>query len=364
MAQIYGQIESLKQIRNSLNLNGIDRFNSINEINTFLKNYESEKITVYKYFENELENDINDLKEKIKNNRDDSEKVEKESIKKLNTKIDGDLNRLDKYNKKNQNSFIVKLITLVIAALLEFRVKYLQNNFGNIIGKSTYNINRIISENTKKLNELISNREIIVTERSAKKIKHLVFTKEIILKINPLIAGAIGENLVVKEIDNLSNDYILLNDFSLTFDPPIYNRKEDDRIYSIQIDHLLISKAGIFILETKNWSKKSIMSFNLRSPIEQVKRTSFALFVLLHSNKNKLDKHHWGERQIPIRSIIVMINEKPKEDFKLVKIKTLKELNSYIEFFEPIFNDSEYGKISRDLINLYDKNNTTSNVSF
>lgn len=359
MAQIYGQIESLKQIRNSLNLKGIDRFNSINDINTFLKNYESEKITVYKYFENELENDINDLKEKIKNYQDDSEKVEKGSIKKLNTKINGNLNGLDKYNKEIQNSFLAKLITLGIVTLLEIRVKYLQNNFGNFIGKSTNKIKRIIRVDTEKLNGLISNREIIITERSAKKIKQLVFTKEAVLKINPLIAGAIGENLVVKEIDNLSNDYILLNDFSLTFDPPIYNRKEDDRIYSIQIDHLLISKAGIFILETKNWSKKSIMSFDLRSPIEQVKRTSFALFVLLHNKKNKLDKHHWGERQIPIRSIIVMINEKPKENFKLVKIKTLKELNNYIEFFEPIFNDNEYSKISRDLINLYNKNKTT-----
>ena len=59
-----------------------------------------------------------------------------------------------------------------------------------------------------------------------------------------------------------------------------------------------------------------------------------------------------------------MINEKPKEDFKFVKIKTLKELNSYIEFFDPIFNENEYSKISSNLINLYNENNTTANNGY
>ena len=357
MAQIYGQIESLKEIRNRLNLKGIYRFNSINEINTFVKNFESEKSNVYKYFENELENDINYLKENIKNNQADSEKIKKESVEKLNTKISLNLNRLEKLYKKN--SFLEKLITPVIVAFLETRVKHLQNNYDNIISKSTNKIKSEINIDTKRLNEFINNRKNNIVQRSTKKINDLVFIKKTVLKINPLIAGAIGENLVVNEVNKLSNDYILINDFSLNFDPPIYNRKEDDRIYSIQIDHLLISKAGVFILETKNWSKKSIISLDLRSPIEQIKRTSFALFVLLQNINNNLDKHHWGEKRIPIRSIVVMINEKPKEDFKFVKVKTLKELNNYIEFFDPIFNDNEYRNISKNLINLYTKKKIT-----
>jgi nuclease-like protein len=365
MAEIYGQIESLKRIRNHLRLKGIDRFNSINEINTFLKNYESEKIIIYKYFENELENDIHELKEKIKYNHDASEKIKKESIKKLDTKISLNLNILDKYYKKDKNSFLAKYFTQLIVKLLDARVKYLQNNYENIISKSTNKIKSKINRDIKKLKEFIGNKEDIITERSAKKIRQLAYTKEVILELNPLIAGAVGENLVVNEIKKLSNDYILINDFSLAFDPPIYNKKENDRIYSIQIDHLLISKSGVYILETKNWSKKSIMSFGLRSPIEQINRTSFALFVLLntknHHKKIKLKKHHWGEKQIPIRNIIVMINNKPKEKFKFAKIKTLKELNTYIEFFDPIFNDNEYSNIFRNLIDLYHKNNITAN---
>ena len=32
------------------------------------------------------------------------------------------------------------------------------------------------------------------------------------------------------------------------------DKTEKDRIFSIQIDHLLLSNSGIFIIETKNWS--------------------------------------------------------------------------------------------------------------
>ncbi len=77
------------------------------------------------------------------------------------------------------------------------------------------------------------------------------------------------------------------------------------------------------------------------------------MFVLMARKNIKLKTHFWGEnKQVPIRSIVVMINEKPKEQFKYVKIKTVKELNGYIEYFDPIFNDQELDKIHRELINL------------
>jgi len=45
--------------------------------------------------------------------------------------------------------------------------------------------------------------------------------------------------------------------------------------------------------------------------------------------------------QIPIRNIVVMINDKPKEAFKHVKVLSLNELNGYLSYFDPIFNSTE-----------------------
>ena len=141
----------------------------------------------------------------------------------------------------------------------------------------------------------------------------------------------------------------------LNFDPPIYNKNEDDRIFSIQIDHLLICQSGVFLLETKNWSRRSIENLDLRSPVKQILRTSYALFVLLNSdskfNDIKLEHHHWGSKKIPIRNVIVMTNEKPKEEFKHVKVLSLSKLNGYIQYFEQLFSGEEVKSIFEYLKN-------------
>ena len=105
--------------------------------------------------------------------------------------------------------------------LLPVYIGFLRNNFIFFVDKSTYRIERKIRKEKKQLHDFLFNKEYHVTKRSADKIKDLEYTKEAVLKLNPLIAGAIGENLVVKEIEKLSDDYILINDFSLKFDPPI-----------------------------------------------------------------------------------------------------------------------------------------------
>ena len=86
-------------------------------------------------------------------------------------------------------------------------------------------------------------------------------------------------------------------------------------------------------------------NLDLRSPVKQILRTSFALFVLLNSDSKRngirLESHHWGAKKIPIRNIVVMINQKPKEAFRHVKILSLNELIGYIRYFDRTFNREE-----------------------
>lgn len=294
MTIVVGQIESLKKLKEVLLENGITRFNSIGEINSFLKNYESEKEEIPKITKITLDQEIKELEETTK------QAVE----------------------KSNQNLFNKIVFYLKIKSL------------------------------TNKKYNLEKNHENVLSTRCKESYKNLDFTKEVIDGLYTLIAGAVGENLTVKELEKLSNDYYLINDFSVEFDPPIYNKNENDRIFSIQIDHLLICKSGIFLLETKNWSNKSIENLALRSPVKQIARTSYALFVLLNSESNiNLVRHHWGSAKIPIRNILVMTKVKPKEEFKHVKVLTLNELNGYIKYFDKIFNNDEVEHIFNYLNN-------------
>ena len=294
MTIVAGKIESLKKLKDVLNENGITRFNSIGEINCFLRNYESELNDIPYTVKITLDNEIKNL-----------ETVTKQAIEKSNKNI---FNKIFGYLK----------------------IKSLNRN----------------------IQSLINNYENIVKMRCIESCQELEHVKSTVEGLYTLIAGAIGENSVVNELQKLPDNYYLINDFSLEFNPPIYNKRDGGRIFSIQIDHLLICQAGVFVLETKNWSVQSIKSLELRSPIEQIQRTSYALFVLLNSKANvRIARHHWGVRKIPIRSIVVMTNKSPKEEFKHVKVLPLNSLNGYIQYFDEMFTQSEVENIFNYLNN-------------
>jgi hypothetical protein len=349
MAIIEGQIEPLKKLKDVLHHNGITRFGSIAEINDFIKNYEREKNEIPKTIENEYDNEINQLQIDIAKYQQDCDILKRDVSNETNLKIKELEEKLKLAREKGNKSFIHKIFCYPKIKILLNKKSNLQKNFENIVSKKTHLEEKEVCKIKDKLNDYTTNRHVFLSQRFLKSLQELDRIKDVIDSLYNLIAGAIGENLVIKEIQKLSDSFHLFNDFSLEFDPPIYNKNEDDRIYSIQIDHLLVCEAGVFILETKNWGKQSVENIDLRSPVKQILRSSYALFVMLngqsgHNNIN-LEGHHWGSKQIPVRNLIVMTNAKPKEEFKHVKVLSLKELNGYVTYFDPIFNGAEIKSI-------------------
>jgi hypothetical protein len=92
----------------------------------------------------------------------------------------------------------------------------------------------------------------------------------------------------------------------------------------------------------------------LRSPVSQLKRTNFALFTLLNINAENLGLtlHHWGKKKIALKNLLVLIKQKPMEEFQFVKVLTLSELLSYIKYFPPVFTRNEVEGIANELISL------------
>ena len=350
MARIIGQVESLKSLKAELYKRNITRFSSVGDINRFCKEFTKEKLIVLESQENLLIEEIKQKSESISVNGNRLELVRSNEIGRLDASIENYKKSKENLEKKRSRAFfLVKVILFFKIRKLNRKILYLTDNYEQIINSSVSDIENEIYHDSNSLTYLSENKQKVIYERSKPEINKLEHAKKAIDELRPLIAGAVGESLVEKEIAKLSDDYTLINDYNLKFKSPIYNRKTNDRIYSIQLDHLLVSQAGIFILETKNWSKKSINSMDLRSPVDQIIRTNYALYAVAN-NKIRLDKHHWGTKQIPIRSIIVMIHAKPKEEFKYVKVKLLKELNSYIEYFDPILSKSEVESVANSLL--------------
>ena len=168
------------------------------------------------------------------------------------------------------------------------------------------------------------------------------------------IYGAKGEEKTIGELAKLPDQYVLINDFRRRFQPPIYNRREDDRIYSVQADHLVVGPTGLFIVETKNWSKNSIEREDLFSPVQQVKRVAFALFVYLNDaiNHGSLRgiENNWGKKKISPKQLVVSMNRVPHTDFQFVKVLNISKLNVHITSGALQFSPMEVDEISRFLL--------------
>ena len=348
MTVIEGQIQPLKKLKETLEENGITRFGSIAEINDFIKNYEAEKNAIPTLIMNEFDAEISQLHIDLSQHQQDYDKLKIEVTNETNLKINKLKEALKLSTDKSKKNLVHKLFYYPKTKILKNKKTSLENNFENIVSKKTNVVQKEVSRVKQKLDDYTSNREVYISERSLRSAQELENIKEVIDSLYNVIAGAIGESSVIKEIQKLSDNFHLFNDFSAEFNPPIYYKKEDDRIYTIQIDHLLVSEAGVFIIETKNWGEQSVKNIDLRSPVKQIMRSSYALFVLLNSQSRHnidLENHHWGSKQIPVRNLIVMTGAKPKEEFKHVKVLSLRDLNSYVSYFDPIFNSAEIESI-------------------
>ncbi len=359
MCKIYNSIGSLTTLKSHLLRHDINDFKSLKEVIDFKDLYSINRQKIISEYENlieqekiELQSELLQLDTTIEEKKLYKEKELNEEIRKLNHK----LKVLTSYTSTN---YFGRLTKLLKSWYFKKRLFYIEKNAELKVKEFIKTIVNLRQEKSNRHQFISSHFNDAVKESCIIPLAELDRKKTIIDELSSHIYGALGEQKVVMELENLSDEYFLINDFSISFSNSIYNSQENDYIKSIQIDHILVSTSGIFLIETKNWSEKSIENLSLRSPVEQIKRTSFVLFKLLNNKiRNyhlQLDKHHWGDKKIPLRNLIVLTNNKPIEDFQYVKVLTLNELIGYVKYFKPIFSSTETQRITDYLVNINDQ---------
>jgi hypothetical protein len=361
MCRTYKRVGSLTTLKSQLYNSNIHDFKSLKEVMDFQSSYGTIQQQLISHHENliaeekiKLSTDLGQLNNQIETQRNKEEQRLTEEIDNLKQEliiIENNAsanifmklsNGLKQWNckrtiKRKENSFNSEVEMSISMLVYDYHIKHSRYQF--------------ISSQVNEAVRQSANDPLSELERRKAKIDEL----------NSFIYGAIGEQKVVKTLEALSDEYYLINDFAVSFSPAIYNRQENDYIKSIQIDHILVGPSGVFLIETKNWSEKSLESLSLRSPVQQIKRASFVLFKLLNNELTnyhlRLDKHHWGEKKISIRNLIVLINTKPKEELQYVKILTVNELLGYVHYFKPIFSADETRSIAEFLLRIDEQKN-------
>lgn len=350
MSRIHNIIGSLTTLKLQLEQNNIPDFKSLKEVIDFQYSFEISKQQLISFHKNLIEEERNllsaelkDLDEEIETKRQQTEQILNHEIKELKQQFHISTSH-------NPTSLFQKINKTLILQRYKRKIKNKENEFDNEVKTTIKHLIVKYQKSSSRYQFITANIDEAIKQSAHHYLSELERKKAVIDGLNSFIYGALGEQKVVKVLENLSDKHILINDFSVSFSPLIYNKKENDYIKSVQIDHILVAPSGIFLIETKNWSEKSLESLSLRSPIQQIRRTNYVLFRLLNSEISnyhlRLDSHHWGDKKISIKNLIVMTNTKPNEEFQYVKVLTLNELLGYINYFKPTFSVNETQRIA------------------
>jgi hypothetical protein len=350
---IHRQVGSLTTLLDELKDRGINRFNSFEDIVYFKNNHKRE---VEEHIESErqkLSDEISCSVSSVKQQQSEFENL----VEERRNLLSEELLKIDSYSVEDDidKSFFKRVLNQFLKRYYAYRKNRLTNHFDEELYKPFKSIQLSIS----KLNDFIQSSQTdfdkIIEKRTKEFIIEVNRTLDFLNEFNPLFIGVIGELSAVQELSGLPVSYHVINDFKMFFNPPVYYKLENDRISSIQADHIVVGPTGVYLVETKNWSRESVKNMDLFSPVKQLKRTGFALFVYLNNliQNGTLYEFNsgWGDYKLSLKNVLLMINSSTNEQFQFVKIVTISEINRYITKQPVVMNEKQVSGLVNILLN-------------
>lgn len=137
------------------------------------------------------------------------------------------------------------------------------------------------------------------------------------------LGGAMAELDVIANLARLPPDYTVYNDVRLTANRWIHFNRA--MLRTAQIDHIVVAPTGVFVIETKRWSRKFSNSGEYHDPFDQVQRAAYLCYDLLNRRCGKTR----------VRSVIACAGALPSApQGSYVKVLPVTELVGYISWFK------------------------------
>lgn len=231
------------------------------------------------------------------------------------------------------------------------KIKSSKNFFKRVIYKFQYkkalsfrshNINHPFSGIEREFNNVERMKANLIEDKPhfiQKECSNIIYSHNMIDENLSFYIGAQGEELVIRELTKLPDEFHVLNDVNLNFKKAIHWKEKDEYIKTSQIDHIVMGPTGIFLLETKNW-KISDIDTKSDDLIFQVSRSSFSLWYYLKD-------YHWNDKMPTIHKVVVSmqgVGSKQKLD-KYIDITTPERLFGYITHRDSILPEDAVNKL-------------------
>lgn len=210
MCKVHNTIGSLTTIKTHLTQNKIDGFNSVGELISFQENYATTRQQIISNHEiliteerNNLGSEILQLENEITKSKLEVEQKLKSELEALRRKSD-DLLQMEK-------SLLQEFMYSFKIVYLDLKIKYKELTLNKTVSSAIRPIATLLADKNNRLQYLIANFEGAVKESSSLSLHEHDRKKQAIDEINTFIYGAIGEQKVVKELEKLSDEYILID---------------------------------------------------------------------------------------------------------------------------------------------------------
>lgn len=364
MCKVFNTIGSLADIQSHLVNNNLDEYDFLHELTDFLDQYEgnhekliAEHRQLVAYEKEVLAETISAIRDSHLERKHSARHRAQQQIKPLHDKCEN----LFPPNSKAVPMLIDWYKNLVIW----MRIWAIQSSAAAYGVMISVNSRRMTYNKRRRYKYINLDFDKAVAKSVSKPLRSLEWKRAAILQVQTSIYGALGEHRVVELLKTLPDDFILINDFVHVFRRALFDRFRGNYVRSVQIDHILVGPSGIFLIETKNWSRHTIESQVLRSPVEQIMRANFALYRILKASRApflSFKRHPWGNREFPIRNIVVFTNTKPSGEYEFVRMLHLNELLPYINYFKPIFTNEEVEKVAQYLLSMSQRKSVFSRL--
>jgi len=197
-----------------------------------------------------------------------------------------------------------------------------------------FNKNKKSREYLKRIDHLDKNRDAIIENN----LLYLYREKDVLDRLTreyrSELKGYYGELLVMDTLERLGDEYYVLSDVRITRE---FGHKFDGKMLkSARVDHVVVSRKGVYCIETKNWNMKW-KSEDRPTPGEQARRASYLLYRYL--------KYTCDIPRIRVMSIVLYTNStiKGKEDF--VRFLRYEDFPAYLEARQEILSDEEVKRV-------------------
>lgn len=136
---------------------------------------------------------------------------------------------------------------------------------------------------------------------------------------SPELAGAEAELAVIRRLRTLPDAFCVFNDVRLRASRHIHF--DGVALQSAQLDHVVLSNSGVFVIETKHWSHDFAASGAYHNPYDQSRRSGYLCYDLL--------RERFGKTRV--QNVIVSLGSLPKPpQGTYVDVVRPEALNQYL----------------------------------